>query len=250
VIDHVHVHIGSGGDPAMWRDNIDRMLAIVERHLPAARTLTLGGGFREARMPDEQSADIDALGAYAKQQFQAFTERTGRKLRMGVEPGTHIIANAGYLITRVLDKKWSGSGGFEFVVLDAGMEANTRPLLYGSRHPFYVLSKSGRMQSSDWNLDASQAELEPRVVVGRCCESGDSQSLDDRGHIVPRRMADPEIGDYVVIGGTGAYCSAMSLYNYNSYLQAPELLFRTNGSFLPIRKIQTLDQMVANELDL
>jgi len=88
------------------------------------------------------------------------------------------------------------------------------------------------------------------VIAGRCCESGDAQSLDSEGHILERRMAEPEIGDIIVIGGTGAYCSAMSPFNYNSHTQAPEVLLRENGKLQLIRKGQTLQQIIENELPL
>jgi diaminopimelate decarboxylase len=248
IFNQVHVHIGSGGDPEMWRDNIDRELDITEKYFPDVQTVNLGGGFKEARMPDETAADIQDLGAYAKARFKNFEKRTGRKLHMGIEPGTYIAANAGYLVTSVIDRKWSGPTGFEFIILDAGMESNTRPLLYGSRHPFYLVSKEGKLLSSEFDLNAMKYELDYRVIVGRCCESGDSQSLDYQGHIIPRKIADPDVGDYVVIGGAGAYCAAMSLKNYNSLPHAPEVLFRENGEFQLIRRKQTLDQILENEI--
>jgi diaminopimelate decarboxylase len=62
-------------------------------------------------------------------------------------------------------------------------------------------------------------------------------------------MADPSVGDYVSIGGAGAYCSAMSLSNYNSFLQAPEVLLGKDGSLKLIRSAQTLDQLLQNETD-
>jgi diaminopimelate decarboxylase len=249
-VTHVHTHIGSGGDPELWQSNIDRVLELTEQHFPDAEMANLGGGFKQARMPGETAADIQALGSYACARFQAFAARTGRKLKMAVEPGTYLVANAGYLVTRVLDRKWSGPEGFEFLVLDGGMESSTRPLVYGARHPFYVISKDGVLLSSEFDLDHARAELGPRVVVGRCCESGDSQTLDEHGHVVPRRMARAEPGDYVVIGGVGAYSAAMSLINYNSYLQAPEVLRLPDGSLRVIRRRQTLEQMVANEVGL
>jgi len=88
------------------------------------------------------------------------------------------------------------------------------------------------------------------IVVGRCCESGDSQTLDSRHHILPRVMTAPEIGDYLIIGGTGAYCASMTPFNYNSHTQAPELLFRQDGSIQIIRKQQTLEQITQNECSL
>jgi diaminopimelate decarboxylase len=247
-IDQVHVHIGSGGDPAVWQSNIDRMLDITEQYFPEARTLNLGGGFKEARMPDEVAADVQTLGRYAQRRFREFAQRTGRRLVMAVEPGTYIAANSGYLVTSVLDKKWSGPGGFEFVVVDGGMECNTRPALYGSRHPFYVVSREGVLLSSEF--DDAVRRQPGRVVVGRCCESGDSQTLDSEGHVVPRPMADPSVGDYVVVGGAGAYCASMSVSNYNSHRQAPEVLVREDGSLRLIRRQQTLEQITANELAL
>jgi diaminopimelate decarboxylase len=247
-INQVHTHIGSGGDPEVWRENIDRVLEIVERYFPDATSVNLGGGFKEARMPDETAADIEDLGRSAKARFEALARRTGRKLRMIVEPGTLIVANSGHVVAEVIDKKSSGQDGFDFLVLDAGMETCTRPLLYGSRHPFYVVSRQGQQRSSEFS--ASIAQHDERVVVGRCCESGDCQTLDDHGKVVPRRIANPEIGDYVVIGGAGAYCSSMSLVGYNSYCQAAEVLVRESGAFQLTRARQSLEQLTENELSL
>jgi diaminopimelate decarboxylase len=246
LFDQVHTHIGSGGDPAAWRENIDRELGFVARYFPQARTVSFGGGFREARMPDEIPADIHALGEYARQRMEEFHRSTGRKLATEVEPGTYLVARAGFLVARVIDIKRTGGDGFEFLVLDGGMETNARPLLYGSRHPFYVVSQSGELLSSEFNLD--EASTQPLVPVGRCCESGDSLSLDARGHIIPRRMALPQVGDFLVTGGCGAYCASMSPFNYNSHVQAPEVLLRADGELVCIRKRQTLEQVVENEM--
>ncbi len=250
VFDQIHVHIGSGGDPAEWRENIDRELGFVEEYFPDVKTINFGGGFKEARMPDERPADLQDLGFYAEKKIKEFYQKTNRKLTMEVEPGTFIMANAGYLVTRVLDKKHTGSKGFHFILLNGGMETNSRPLLYGSRHPFYVISKEGKLQSSEFDLGALDVEKDRRVIVGKCCESGDSQCLDEAGNVTPRLLAEPQVDDFVVIGGTGAYCSSMTPFNYNSALQVPEVLLRESGDFLLIRKRQTLTQLVENELSL
>ena len=244
----VHTHIGSGGDPDMWRQNIDLELDTLERDFPHASSISFGGGFCEVRMPGEKAADIEALGLYAKAQIEAFHHKTGRKLKMEIEPGTFITANAGYMVTEVLDKKSTGPSGFNFIVMDGGMELNARPLMYGSRHPFYVISKDGELLSSQFDAKFDAASY-CAIPVGRCCESGDSQSLDEAGLTVPRAMAEPEIGDILVVGGVGAYCAAMSPYNYNSHTQAPEVLLTRDGQLKLIRKAQTLGQIVENELD-
>ena len=250
VIDELHSHIGSGGDPQVWRQNIDRELDFVGKYFPDVEMVNLGGGFKEARMPDEKSADIQELGRYAKGRFEEFFIKTGRKLTMAVEPGTFIMATAGYIVATVIDKKQTGPQGYEFLVLDAGMEANARPLMYGSRHPFYIISKDGTLLSNEFTLTDSGAGADSRVVVGRCCESGDSQCLDISGKSLPRKMAEPEIGDYVIIGGAGAYCSSMAPFNYNSYTQIAELLLRESGDVDVIREEQKLEQIVVNEKGL
>ena len=245
VIKHVHTHIGSGGDPEIWRKNIDLVLNIIGDSFPDAAIAGFGGGLREARMPDESAADTDDLGLYAKKAVEAFYKKTGRKLVTEIEPGTYVMANAGYIVTTVADKKKTGDDGFEFLVLDGGMELNARPLLYGSRHPFYVVSRGGELLSSEF--DGAERGYQA-VPVGRCCESGDAQSLDASGLSVPRGMAEPEAGDYFVIGGAGAYCSAMAPMNYNSHFQAPEILYTCDGRLELIRSRQTLEQIIINEI--
>ena len=242
--EHIHEHIGSGGDTEMWRQNIDLELSIIERYFPDALSVCFGGGLKEARMPDEKRADTVLLGNYATERIVDFYNRTGRKLQMEIEPGTYITANSGYAVTRVIDKKSTSRSNF--IVTDGGMEINSRPLLYGSRHPVYIISGDGvSVKSSEYDVIPGEYEA---VVAGKCCESGDCQTLDPDGHSVPRFMAEPDIGDLAIIGGTGAYCSSMAPFNYNSHTQIPEALFTTDGELKLIRMRQTLDQIMENEI--
>jgi len=220
-------------------------------------------------MPGEHAADIMALGKYAKEQITAFYKKTKRKLKMEIEPGTFIVANSGYAVTRVVDKKRTARSNF--IITDGGMEINSRPLLYGSRHPMYIISGDGAaVKSSEFETNGSGGADGAEdiggangsggagcadgsggysaVVAGKCCESGDCQTLDMDGHAIPRLMAEPEIGDLAVIGGVGAYCSSMAPFNYNSHPQIPEVLFASDGGLRLIRKRQTLEQILENEV--
>jgi diaminopimelate decarboxylase len=243
----VHVHIGSGGDPEMWRKNIDLELGLVEKNFPDVNIVSFGGGLKESRMPNEIAADINALGKYASDQINRFYKKTRRKIMMEIEPGTFIVANSGYVMTKVLDKKQTGPGGQRFLIVNGGMDVNTRPLLYGSKHPFYIISKNGQLLSSDFK-DEPNNLLGEMVVVGTCCESGDSLCLDFHGNSIPRRMAEPEINDIVIVGGVGAYCSSMAPFNYNSHTQISEVILKTDGELKLIRRKQTLQQIMQNEL--
>jgi len=243
----IHVHIGSGSNPEDWKKNVDRTLETVERLFPDVRIINLGGGFKVARMPDEIAADMVELGEYTKEKFMIFYRQTGRKIILEIEPGTYVVANSGYLVTSVIDIKPNKNGEFWFFVLNGGMESNPRPLMYGARHPFYILAADGNLTWSDFRDTKSETT---GVIVGRCCETGDSQCLNEDGTVAPRMMSKPQVGDYVVIGGTGAYCSSMAPFNYNSYLQAAELMLTPNGKIKIIRKSQSLEQLVINEIGL
>ena len=53
-----------------------------------------------------------------------------------------------------------------------------------------------------------------------------------------------------MIGSAGAYCSGMAASNYNSFPICAEVLRSAPGEFSLIRRRQTLDQMLENELPL
>ena len=243
----VHVHIGSGGDPEKWRENIDRELGFVEKYFPDAVTVSFGGGLKVARMPGEKQADIASLGAYAAQRISEFKERTGRELQMEIEPGTFVVANSGHIITRIIDKKLTNE--MNFLIVDGGMELLSRPLLYGSEHPIAIVRQDGTLLSSEFEGSFS-TEGKAFGIVGRCCESGDSVRLDGDGNIIPVQICEPEIGDFVVVGGTGAYSESMSPENYNSHRKAPAIMRTTGSGLVLIRKKQTREQIVQNELDV
>lgn len=242
--EHVHVHIGSGADPEMWKNNIDIELGLIAKYFYEAKTVCFGGGLKEARMPGDEAADLSYLGKYAKEQITNFNKKFKRKLHMEIEPGTYIVANSGYVVSRVIDKKSTPRANF--IITNGGMEMNSRPLYYGSVHPVYVVSGDGtQVRSSEFKDIHTDYSA---VIAGKCCESGDCQTLDDKGHLAARTMSEPEMGDIVIIGGTGAYCSSMAPFNYNSHVQAPEVLLTEGGSLKLIRRRQTLEQIVENEI--
>jgi len=246
VFERVHAHIGSGTDPDIWSAYVDLILNILEKNFPKAHTINFGGGFKEARMPHEKHAELALIGELTRCRIEQTYARTGRKLRVEFEPGTFVVANAGYVVTQVIDKKKTGGKGLDFLIVNGGVNINARPLLYGSQHPFYVIAADGRLLSAECDADLTAHNFEA-VVVGTCCESGDSQCLNAAGLNAPRPMAEPEAGDLVVIGGAGAYCSSMTPMNYNSHLQIPEVLW-ANGDLTLIRKKQTLEQLTWNEV--
>ncbi|MEZ4334595.1 MAG: diaminopimelate decarboxylase [Myxococcota bacterium] len=237
----LHTHIGSGGDPAVWQRCAALTLGIA-RQLPELRRLSLGGGFKVARMAGEQAADLQAIGQALSPQIAGFlAERglSGDDFQLEIEPGTFLVALAGAIVCEIIDLVDTGADGHRFIKIDSGMTELLRPSLYGAQHPIAVVPH-GR--------SAAGGE-EDYLVVGHCCESGDilTPAPGDPEGLAPRRLARAEIGDSVVIEGAGAYASGMAASNYNAFPKAAEVLIERDGAVRLIRQRQTLAQSLENE---
>jgi diaminopimelate decarboxylase len=237
----MHTHIGSGGDPEVWQ-HCARMTLEIAGRLPEVTRLSLGGGFKVARMEGETSADLDAIGRALIGDFQQFARDHGRELQLEIEPGTFLVANAGAIIAEIIDVVSTGPEGYDFIKIDSGMTELLRPNLYGAQHPIEVVPAEG-------GEDRGEGDY---VVAGHCCESGDvlTTAPADPERLLPRRLCNPRPGDSLVIGGAGAYCSGLAGKNYNSFPVAAEVLVELDGSVRLIRKRQSLDQIIENDLAL
>ena len=126
----------------------------------------------------------------------------GLDVKVLVEPGRLLVANAGVLLSRVLLRK-QGQGTRRFVVIDAGMNDLLRPALYQAHHE---LEPVGRPRRGAETVD----------VVGPVCESADV--LAKR-----RRLPPLAAGDLVAIRTAGAYGMAMAS-QYNARPRPAEVL--------------------------
>ncbi|WFB34342.1 diaminopimelate decarboxylase [Kiritimatiellota bacterium B12222] len=234
----IHSHIGSGSDPAVWQRVAGLNLELV-RKFPDVHTLDLGGGFKVGRMASEQSTDLQEIGAPIRDALKAFATETGRELHLEIEPGTYLVANAGAIISRIQDKVNTGEAGYTFYRLDTGMTDVLRPSLYGAQHPLIVVGR-----------DQDLVDTHEAIIVGHCCESGDilTPAVGDPEALQPRRVHQAEINDYLVIEGTGAYCSAMCTHNYNSFPTSPEVLVQQDGNYKMIRKPQPIESLWEREI--
>jgi len=141
-----------------------------------------------------------------------------------LEPGRHIVAPAGVLLSRVVDVK-ERPDGKAFVIVDAGMTELMRPMLYGAYHRIEpVVCGAGDELVAD--------------IVGPLCETSDTLGKD-------RRIKRPQPGDLFAVLDAGAYGSVMAS-NYNRRTMPAEVL--VDGSeWSVIRRRQTLDDLLALE---
>lgn len=239
-ITRAHTHIGSGADPGVW-EKVALMSLDMCRLLPDVAILSLGGGFKIARNEDETGADLQAIGIPLRAAFEDFYQATGRKLMQEIEPGSFLVGNAGGIIATVTDLVDTGEDGYRFIKLDTGMNDIIRPGMYGGVHDIRTLSASG-----------IQAEKADYLVVGHCCESSDilTPMPGDPDGLRPIELNKVNIGDLVVIAGAGAYCASMSAKNYNAFPESAELMIREDGSVQTVRRRQTLEQLMQNEINV
>lgn len=164
--------------------------------------------------------------------------RHASQLHLEIEPGTFLVANACAIVASVQDTAATSTRAF--LKLDAGMTEVMRPSLYGAQHPIVIVKRS----------PASPARTAKYVVVGHCCESGDllTPAPGEAETIAERELEEAAIGDLAVIEGAGAYCAGMSAKNYNSFPEAAEVLRDAAGGLHVIRKRQSLEQILANEV--
>ena len=105
--------------------------------------------------------------------------------------------------------------------------------MYGSHHEISIVGRTGAVATGP---------MEPAVVAGPLCESGDVFTQAEDGVVVPRDLPHAEVGDYVVIHDSGAYAAAMASI-YNTRPLAPEILVGDGAPRL-IRRRQRIDELL------
>jgi diaminopimelate decarboxylase len=220
----VSVHIGSQIRSANPFGAAMQRVAKLARQLRRAgislSALDAGGGLGI----DYHMGSFDAAAKVAEYAAAIETSLVGFEGRLMIEPGRFIVAQAGALVTRVLQVKRNGKK--TFVITDAGMNDLIRPALYQAHHEIVPLRpRAGRSKIVD--------------VVGPICESGDFFAHD-------RKLAPIEPGDLIALLDAGAYGMAQSS-NYNTRLRPAEVLVEGSKTRL-IRRRETMADLLAPEM--
>lgn len=187
------------------------------------RVVDVGGGLGVAYGAEDQPPSIDA---YVDVKVRGVAEVFGPGVRVMIEPGRSLVANAGVTMYRVGTVK-EVPGIRTYVAVDGGMSDNLRPMLYGSRYEALV-------------ADRAAADPETLVTIaGMHCESGDVLVRD-------ALLADPAVGDVVVTPATGAYGHAMA-NNYNGVPRPPVVFCRDGRSRVVVRR-ETYEDLTARDV--
>jgi len=229
----IHVHLGTGGKTIEpYVEAVEKVLPLINQLRSKGHTveaLDLGGGYGA----DYESDTVPSAEEYAAGIVPLLK---GRNLKLILEPGKSICANAGIMLTRVLYLKQGGSK--RFVIVDAGMNDLIRPPLYDAFHFIWPaeVQKKFVPHERDRNLQLDGTEVVD--VVGPVCEAADFFAKD-------RALPPVKRGDLLSIFTAGAYGFTMSS-NYNARPLAAEVLV-DGDKFSVIRKRQTYEDLIALE---
>jgi diaminopimelate decarboxylase len=220
----VSVHIGSqirSADPfGKAMERVAKLVGRLRSEGIVLKAVDAGGGLGI----DYHGGAFDAAAKVAEYAEALDKALSGFEGRLLLEPGRFLVAQAGALVTRVLQVKRNGKK--TFVITDAAMNDLIRPALYQAHHEIVpVRRRAGRARTVD--------------VVGPVCETGDFFARDRKlGHVEP--------GDLVALLDAGAYGMAQSS-NYNTRPRAAEVLVEGTKARL-IRRRETIADLLAPEL--
>jgi len=236
-VHRMHSHIGCGTNPDV-RENVAVINLQLLKNFPDVKILNLWWWFKVWRMIHEKTANLQRIWENIKLKLEEFYQETWRKIHLEIEPWTYLMANNWSLITEIQDIADTWRGGYKFLKVNGWMTEVTRPSMYGSQHPLIVVN------------DATETDY--YLVVWHCCESGDMRTCkeSDPEWLKPRILNKANIWDLLVMEWVWAYCSWMSVKNYNSFPEAGELLIRKNNEIVEIRKKQKLEQIRQNEIEI
>lgn len=216
----VDCHIGSQlTDTRPFLDTLDRLLALIDRLEAdgiALHHVDLGGGLGVRYRDEVPPSTADYIAAVRKGLGE-------RALTVMFEPGRSIAANGGVLLTEVEYLKLNPHKNF--AVVDAAMNDNIRPALYGAWTE--ILPLSPRSDGEERHYD----------IVGPVCETGDFLAKD--------RALRIEQGDLLAVASCGAYGFTMSS-NYNTRGRAAEIMVDGDQHYL-IRERETVADLMRGE---
>ena len=160
--------------------------------------VNLGGGF-----PTKYLKSVPAVEAYGESIFRALSKHFGNRLpETIIEPGRGMVGNAGIIESEVVlvSKKSRDEDEVRWVYLDIGKFGGLAETMDESiRYPIRTEHDDDRKV--------------PCVLAGPTCDSADVL-YEKEPYLLPVSL---EIGDKVLIEGTGAYTTTYSAVAFNGF---------------------------------
>jgi diaminopimelate decarboxylase len=225
VSDHIGSQIRSAEPFGAAIDRVAKLVRELAQDGIAIQSVDAGGGLGiDYHLSVNKSGGFDPHAKVAEYATAVEASLQGLDVKLLLEPGRFLVAQAGALLTRVLYVKRNGKK--TFVIVDAAMNDLIRPALYQAHHEIVPITpRPGRATAVD--------------IVGPVCETGDFFARD-------RKISPLEPGDLVAVLDAGAYGMVQSS-NYNTRPRPAEVLLQGSEATL-IRRRETMADLLAPEL--
>ena len=259
----IHIHVGSQTpdvEPfaeafkSMW----EHLVAIHRETGHTLEHINLGGGIPVNYLRDRSQADQlpeherDMLGAelepsavlsealrVARESARAAdAEHLLDQVTILLEPGRSIIADAGLVLTTVRNIKTRPETGDVWLLTDAGYNIMLSMNNYKWYYHLISASRAGAPYARDYK------------VAGPLCDSGDVYfDIEREGRLPDYRRLPDDVGPGEVLAllNCGAY-SLAQMFHYNGRPLPAAVLVRRDGSVTLIRRRDTYEDLITNDL--
>lgn len=259
----IHIHVGSQTPDVepfaeAFRSMWEHLVAIHRETGHTLEHINLGGGIPVNYLRDRSQADQipeherDMLGAdlepavvlrealrIARESARlANAEHLLEGVEILLEPGRSVIADAGLVLTTVLNIKRRPETGDTWLLTDAGY--NLMLSMNNYKWYYHLISAS----SADAPAD------EKYKVAGPLCDSGDVYFDIERGGRLPdyRHLpANVQPGELLALLNSGAY-SLAQMFHYNGRPLPAAVLINDKGEAKLIRRRDTYDDLITNDV--
>jgi diaminopimelate decarboxylase len=259
----IHIHVGSQTPDVepfaeAFRSMWEHLVAIHGETGHKLEHINLGGGIPVNYLRDRSQADQlpqherDMLGAdlepavvlaealrVARESARAAgAEHLLEQTTILLEPGRSIIADAGLVLTTVLNMKRRPETGDIWLLTDAGYNIMLSMNNYKWYYHLISASRAGEPHEQEYK------------VAGPLCDSGDVYFDIEREGRLPdyRRLpADVKPGEVLALLNSGAY-SLAQMFHYNGRPLPAAVMICGNGSAEVIRRRDTYEDLVTNDV--
>jgi diaminopimelate decarboxylase len=259
----IHIHVGSQTPDVepfaeAFRSMWEHLITIHRETGHTLEHINLGGGIPVNYLRDRSQADQlpeherDMLGAeleptavltealrVARESARAAdAEHLLDRVTILLEPGRSIIADAGLVLTTVRNIKSRPETGDVWLLTDAGYNIMLSMNNYKWYYHLISASRAGAPYARDYK------------VAGPLCDSGDVYfDIEREGRLPDYRRLPDDVGPGEVLAllNCGAY-SLAQMFHYNGRPLPAAVLVRKDGTAEVIRRRDTYEDLIANDL--
>jgi diaminopimelate decarboxylase len=235
----LHIHIGSpiySAEPYVKAilKMIDLISKLKLKGFPI-EYIDIGGGFAA----DYEDGTSPAWAEYSQAIAPLLKPLVNSGMKIIIEPGRTISANAGILVTSVQYIKKTDTGK-KIIITDTGMHHLIRPALYNADHFIWPVNPGNSFSITERRFDLDFDGLAAYDIVGPICESSDYLTKE-------RKLPPVAPSDRLAIFTAGAYGIVMAS-QYNAQTRPAEYLADEDKLFM-IRERENYEDLISKQCE-